>query len=329
MFNMRRRDLITLLGGAAAAWPLVARAQQAAGRIWRLGVLSPAAPPDPLVEAIRQRLRELGYIEGRNIVFEYRWAEGKLDRLTDLARDLVGSKVDVITTLSTPAALAARNATTTIPIVFTAVGDPVGSGVVPSLARPGGNATGTSLFATELSGKRLEVLREIVPDISRVAMFWNDTNPSMVLRAQETQAAATKLGVIVQSIGVHDLIAFDAAFAAIETSRADALLTLVDPFTLEHRKRIVDFAAQRHVPAIYEAREFVAAGGLVSYGPSLVASQRRAAEYVDKIFKGAKPADLPVEQPVKFELLINMKTAKELNLTIPPSIVLRADEVIE
>jgi putative tryptophan/tyrosine transport system substrate-binding protein len=325
---MKRREFVTLLGGAAA-WPLAARAQQPAGRIWRLGILQPGAPPEPLVEAIRQRLRELGYIEGRSIVLEYRWAEGKLERLTDLARDLVASKVDVITTMSTPAALAARNATTTIPIVFTAVGDPVGSGVVPSLARPGGNATGTSLLATELSAKRLEVLREIAPGISRVAMLWNDTNPSMVLRAQEAQDAATKLGVIVRSIGVHDLIDFDAAFAAIESDRADALLTLVDPFTLVHRKRIVDFAAQRHLPAIYEAREFVGSGGLVSYGPSLVANQRRAAEYVDKIFKGAKPADLPVEQPVKFELLINMKTAKELNLTIPPSIVLRADEVIE
>jgi putative tryptophan/tyrosine transport system substrate-binding protein len=326
---IRRRKFLATLGGAGVAWPLAARAQQPAGRIWRLGILQPGAPPEPLVEAIRQRLRELGYIEGRNIVLEYRWAEGKLERLTDLARDLVASKVDVITTLSTPAALAARNATTTIPIVFTAVGDPVGSGVVPSLARPGGNATGTSLLATELSAKRLEVLREIAPGISRVAMLWNDTNPSMVLRAQEAQDAATKLGVIVRSIGVHDLIDFDAAFAAIESDRADALLTLVDPFTLVHRKRIVDFAAQRHLPAIYEAREFVGSGGLVSYGPSLVANQRRAAEYVDKIFKGAKPADLPVEQPVKFELLINMKTAKELNLTIPPSIVLRADEVIE
>jgi len=326
--HIRRRELLVTLGGAAA-WPLAARAQQTAGRIWRLGVLSPAAPPDPLVEAMRLRLRELGYIDGRNIVFEYRWGEGKLDRLTDLARELVGSKVDVITTLSTPAALAARNATTTIPIVFTAVGDPVGSGVVPSLARPGGNATGTSLLATELSAKRLELVREIVPGISRVAMLWNDTNPSMVLRAHETEGAATKLGVIIQSIGVHDLIDFDAAFGTIESSRADALLTLVDPFTLKHRERIVDFAAPRHLPAIYEAREFVQSGGLVSYGPSLVASQWRAAEYVDKIFKGAKPADLPVEQPVKFELLINMKTARALSLAIPSSVMLRADEVIE
>jgi putative tryptophan/tyrosine transport system substrate-binding protein len=325
---MERRAFITLLGGAAA-WPFAVRAQQTAGRISRLGILSPAAPPDPLVEAMRLRLRELGYIDGRNIVFEYRWGEGKLDRLTDLARELVGSKVDVITTISTPAALAARNATTTIPIVFTAVGDPVGSGVVSSLARPSGNATGTSLLATELSAKRLELVREIVPGISRVAMLWNDTNPSMVLRAHETEGAATKLGVIIQSIGVHDLIDFDAAFGTIESSRADALLTLVDPFTLKHRERIVDFAAQRHLPAIYEAREFVQSGGLVSYGPSLVASQRRAAEYVDKIFKGAKPADLPVEQPVKFELLINMKTARALSLAIPSSVMLRADEVIE
>jgi putative tryptophan/tyrosine transport system substrate-binding protein len=274
-------------------------------------------------------LRELGYIDGRNIVFEYRWAEGKLDRLTDLARELVGSKVDVITTLSTPAALGARNATTIIPIVFTAVGDPVGSGVVPSLARPGGNATGTSLLATELSAKRLELVREIVPGISRVAMLWNDTNPSMVLRAHETEGAATKLGVIIQSIGVHDLIDFDAAFGTIESSRADALLTLVDPFTLKHRERIVDFAARRHLPAIYEAREFVQSGGLVSYGPSLVAGQRRAAEYVDKIFKGSKPADLPVEQPTKFELIINLKTAKALGLEVPLQFQQLADEVIE
>jgi putative ABC transport system substrate-binding protein len=324
---MRRRTFITLLGGAAV-WPLAARAQQPR-KVWRLGVLQPGAPPEPLVEVIRQRLREFGYIEGRDVVLEYRWAEGNLDRLTDLAMELIGLKVDVITTLSTPAALAARNATTTIPIVFAAVGDPVGAGVVPSLARPGGNATGISLLATELSAKRLEVLREIVPDISRVAMLWNDTNPGMVLRAREAQDAATKLGVIVESVGVHDLIDFDAAFVAIERSRADALLTLVDPFTRQHRKRIVDFAAHRHLPAIYEAREFVESGGLVSYGPSLVAIQRRAVEYIDKIFKGSKPADLPVEQPTKFELLVNLKTAKALGREVPPMLLGRADEVIE
>jgi putative ABC transport system substrate-binding protein len=328
MLELGRREFITLLGGAAA-WPLAARGQQPASKVWRLGILQPGAPPEPLVEAIRERLRELGYVEGRNVVLEYRWAEGKLDRLTELATELAASKVDVITALSTPAALAARTATRTIPIVFTGVGDPVGAGVVPSLARPGGNATGVSLLATELTGKRLELLREIVPGVARVAMLWNDTNPGMVLRAQETRDAAPRLGVIVQSVGVHDLIDFETAFVGIESWQADALLTLVDPFTREHRKRIVDFAAQHRLPAIYEAREFVEAGGLVSYGPSLLATQRRAAEYIDKIFKGAKPADLPVEQPAKFELLIDLKAAKALNLTIPPSVILRADEVIE
>jgi putative ABC transport system substrate-binding protein len=316
---MKRREFITLLGGAAAAWPHAARAQRGDSKVWRLGVLQPGAPPEPLVEAMRQRLAQLGYVEGRNIVLEYRWAEGKLDRLAGLATELVSSRVDVITALSTPAALAARSATRTIPIVFTGVGDPVGAGVVPGLAHPGGNATGISLLATELSAKRLELLREIVPGVSRVAMLWNDTNPSMVLRAQEAQDAAPKLGVTVRSIGVHDLIDFEAAFATIDSWQADALLTLVDPFTREHRKRIVEFAAHRHLPAIYEAREFVEAGGLVSYGPSLAANQMRAAEYIDKILKGSKPADLPVEQPTKFELLIDIKTAKALNLTIPAS----------
>jgi ABC-type uncharacterized transport system substrate-binding protein len=328
MLELGRREFITLLGGAAA-WPLAARGQQPASKVWRLGILQPGAPPEPLVEAIRERLRELGYVEGRNVLLEYRWAEGKLDRLTELATELAASKVDVITALSTPAALAARTATRTIPIVFTGVGDPVGAGVVPSLARPGGNATGVSLLATELTGKRLELLREIVPGVSRVAMLWNDTNPSMVLRAQETRDAAPRIGVIVQSVGVHDLIDFETAFVGIESWQADALLTLVDPFTRAHRKRIVDFAAQHRLPAIYEAREFVEAGGLVSYGPSLLAMQRRAADYIDKIFKGAKPADLPVEQPAKFELLIDLKAAKALNLTVPPSVILRADEVIE
>ena len=328
MLNMRRREFIALLG-SAAAWPFAAHAQQPAGKILRLAVLQPGAPPEPLVEAFRQRLRELGYVEGRNLVLEYRWAEGKLDRLADLARELSGLKVDVITTMSTPAALAARNATATIPIVFTAVGDPVGAGVVPSLARPGGNATGISLLATELSAKRLEILREIAPATSRVAMLWNDTNPGMVLRAHEAQDAATRLGVAVQSVGVHDLISFDAAFAAIESDRADALLTLVDPFTREHRKRIVDYAAQRRLPAIYEAREFVDSGGLASYGPSLVAIQRRAAEYVDKIFRGTKPSDIPVEQPTKFDLVVNLKTAHALGIEVPPTLIARADEVIE
>jgi putative ABC transport system substrate-binding protein len=322
-----RRDFITLLGGAAA-WPLAARAQQPR-KVWRLGVLQPGAPPEPLLEAVRDGLRDLGYMEGRDVVLEIRWAEGKLDRLTALAAELVGLKVDVIYAFTTSPALAARRATTAVPIVFSAVGDPVGTGLVASLARPGGNATGLSLLATELSGKRLEMLREIVPNVSRVAMLWNDTNPSMVLRANETQDAAAKLGVTVQSIGVHDLIDFEGAFKAISDGGAAALLVLVDPFTSAHRKRIVDFAAQRRLPAFYEARQFVDSGGLICYGPSLLAMQRRVAGYLDKVFKGAKPADLPVEQPTKFELIINLKAAKAIGLEIPPALLARADEVIE
>jgi putative ABC transport system substrate-binding protein len=308
--------------------PLAAEAQPAR-KVLRVGVLQPGTPPEPLVEAFRAGLRDLGYVEGRDIVLEFRWAEGKLDRFPELAAELVGLRVDVIHTLSTPAAIAARRATTTIPIVFTGVGDPVGTGVVSSLAHPGGNVTGVSIMATELSGKRLEILREMVPKVSRVAMLWNDTNPSMVLRAHEIETAAAKLGVTIQSLGVHDLITFDHAFASIVNGGAGALIGLIDPFTRQHRQRIVDFAAQRHLPALYEAREFVEAGGLICYGPSLLAIQRRSAAYVDKILKGAKPADLPVEQPTKFELVINLKTAKALGLPIPQSLLQRADEVIQ
>ena len=325
---MRRRDFIKVIAGLAAAWPLAARAQTPAGKIYRLGFLQPGKPPEPLVEALRERLKELGYREGHNIAYEYRWAEGKNERLVELAKELVDVKVDVITTLSTPAALAAKNVTKTIPIVFTGVGDPVGAGVVPSLSHPGGNVTGISTLATELSAKRLELLKEIVPNAAPVAMVWNDTNPSMVLSAREAQNAADRLDLNLQSIGVHDLISFDAAFATISSSHFNALLTLVDPFTREHRQRIVDFAAQRRLPAIYESREFVDAGGLVSYGPSFPALQRRAADYVSMIFKGGKPADIPIEQPTKFELIINLKTAKELGLTMPLTVLARADELI-
>src|SRR5271156_4152396 len=230
---MQRRELIGLLVSAIVMLPCTAHAQKPPGNMYHLGILQPGAPPEPLVDALQERLKELGYSEGRNIAFEYRWAEGKLDRLTELAMELVGLKVDVITTLSTPAAIAAQKATTTIPIVFAGVGDPVGSGVVPSLSHPGGNITGISLLATELSGKRLELLEEIVPNASRVAMLWNDTNPGMVLRAHEAQDAADKLGVTLQSMGVHDLISFDSVFTAIESGQTNAMLTLVDPFTRE------------------------------------------------------------------------------------------------
>jgi len=326
---VRRRDFIKAVAGSAAAWPLAARAQTPAGKIYRLGILEPGKPPEPLVDVLVERLNELGYREGRNIAYEYRWAEGKPDRLDELAKELVDSKVDVITTLSTPAVIAAKKVTKTIPIVFAGVGDPVGAGVVPNLSHPGGNVTGLSLLATELSGKRLEILKEIVPNAAPVAMFWNDTNPGMVLRAREAQNAADKMDLNLQSIGVHDLISFDAAFATINDRQFNALLTLVDPFTREHRQRIVDFAAQRRLPAIYESREFVDGGGLVSYGPNLPAHQRRAADYVSMIFKGSKPGDIPVEQPTKFELIINLKTARALGLTIPPTVLERADELID
>ena len=326
---MKRRDFIALVGGGAVAWPLTALAQKPAAKIWRLGILQPGAPPEPLVDALQQRLNELGYSEGHNIAYEYRWAEGKPQRLTELAKELVDLKVDVITAFSTPAVIAAQKATQTIPIVFAGVGDPVGSGLVSSLSRPGGNITGISILATELSGKRLELLEEIVPSASPVAMFWNDSNPGMVLRAREAQNAADKMSLNLQSIGVHDLISFDTAFATINNGRFNALLVLIDPFTRENRQRIVDFAARRHLPAIYESREFVDAGGLISYGPSLPALQRRAADYVDMIFEGSKPADLPVEQPTKIEMVINKKAAKELGLAFSQSVVMRADEVIE
>jgi putative tryptophan/tyrosine transport system substrate-binding protein len=325
---MDRRAFISMVGGSFLV-ALAVEAQQAGAKIPRIGVLQPGSPPEPLLEALREGLRDLGYSEGRNLILEVRWAQGSGERISELAAELVALRVDLIATLSTPAALAARRATSTIPIVFTGVGDPVGSGVVPSLARPEGNATGVSTLATELSAKRLEILREIVPRISRLAMLWNDTNPSMVLRAREAELAATKLGVTIQSLGVHNLTDFDLAFRAIETERSAGLLTLVDPFTRQHRKRIVDFAAQRRLPAIYESREFVDAGGLLCYGPSLTALQRRAASYVDKILRGAKPADLPVEQPTKFELIINLRTAQTLGLTIPQTLLLRADQLIQ
>jgi len=325
---MRRREFIALVGGSVAGWPLAARAQKRR-KVWRVGALQPGAPPDPLLETIKDGLRDLGHVEGRDLVFEPRWAEGKHDRLAGLAAELVGLKVDVIYAFSTPLALAARQATSTIPIVFSGVGDPVGTGLVANLAHPGGNVTGLSVLATELSGKRFEMLREIIPAVSRVAMLWNNTNPSMVLRANETQDAAAKLGVTIHSIGVHDLIDFEDAFKAVTDGRAAALIILADPFTMARREQLVELAAKRSLPAIYEIREFAEAGGLISYGPSVPAMQRRVAVYLDKIFKGAKPSDLPVEQPTKFQLVINLKTARSLGLEIPPSLLARADEVIE
>jgi len=305
-----------------------AEAQQPA-RAHRIGVLRSGAPPDPHVEAFREGLRDLGYREGQEVVLEYRYAEGKEGRLPELAAELARLRVDVIFTSGTRAIEAARQVTGTIPIVFGAAGDPVATGLVASLARPGGNITGISLVGLELTGKRLELIKETAPKASRVAILYNVLNRAMEARLAQGQMAAKTLGVQIQALRVHGPDEFDEAFAAMARERAGALVMVVDPFTLFHRQRLAELVAKHRLPTISEGREFVEVGGLMSYGPSLRANFRRAAALVDKIFKGAKPADLPVEQPTRFELVINMKTAKALGLTIPPSVLIRADQVIQ
>jgi len=327
---MNRRAFLTGLSGSLLAAPLTAEAQPAA-KVPRIGFLgnSTAALEANLVGPFREGLRELGYVEGRSILIEYRWAEGKNERLPALIAELIALKVDVIVTAGTPAALAVKKATTSIPLVMAAVGDPISVGLVASLARPGGNVTGLSAIAPELEGKRLELLREVVPKLSHIAVLWNPDNPFLAGSLKETRAAAQVLGIKVQLLGVRTAEEFPAAFAAILKERPNALLVLADRIFLHNRARIVDFEAKRRLPGVYPYRELVEAGGLMSFGPSYAGMHRRAAYYVDKILKGTKPADLPVEQPTTFELLINLKTAKALGLTIPQSLLGRADEVIQ
>jgi putative tryptophan/tyrosine transport system substrate-binding protein len=274
-------------------------------------------------------LRALGYEEGRNIVIEYRWAEGEYERFPALIAELVASNVDVIVTAGTPASLAVKKATTTIPLVMVAVGDPVATGLVASLARPGGNITGLTSISSEMEGKRLELLREVVPKVSHIAVLWNAASPIQVIEEGEVRAAAGMLGIKMLSLGVRTREEIDDALATIIRERSDALLVLADRLFLHHRTRIIDFAAQERLPGVHAYRELIEAGGLMSYGPSYADMHRRAAAYVDKTLKGAKPADLPVERPVKFELVVNLKAAKALGLTIPPSVIFRADEIIE
>jgi putative ABC transport system substrate-binding protein len=304
---------------------------QPAKKVPRIGLLFTieSSPPSPNVEAFRQGLRDLGYVEGKNILLEYRYAEGKLDRLPQLAEELVRLPVDVIVTALSPAIQAAKRATDTIPIVFAVSGNPLATGYVASLAHPGGNVTGLSAMDYELSGKRLELLTEALGKVPRVAVLWNPGNGAMVLKMKEVQAAAHGLRVEIKSIEARQPQDFDRALAALPREHPDALLVLADPLTLFHRDRIIEMAAKSRVPAMYELGEFVEAGGLMSYGPSIEANYRRAATYVDKILKGANPADLPVEQPMKFELLINLKAAKQIGLTIAPSVLYRADKVIK
>jgi putative ABC transport system substrate-binding protein len=328
---MRRREFITLIGGAAATWPLAARAQQPAAKVPRIGFLgnSTADLEANLVGPFRDGLRALGYEEGRNIVIEYRWAEGEYERFPALIAELVASNVDVIVTAGTPASLAVKKATTTIPLVMVAVGDPVATGLVASLARPGGNITGLTSISSEMEGKRLELLREVVPKVSHIAVLWNAASPIQVIEEGEVRAAARVLGIKMLSLGVRTREEIDDALATIIRERPDALLVLADRLFLHHRTRIMDFAAQERLPGVHAYRELVEAGGLMSYGPSYADMHRRAAAYVDKILKGAKPADLPVERPVKFELVVNLKAATELGLDVPPTLLGRADEVIE
>ena len=328
---MDRRDTVLALLALGTA-PFAAKAQQATQDA-RIGCLATnPAISTRLREAFVQGLRDLGYIEGRNLVIEYRDADGKVERLPALAAELVALKVDVIVASGTLAALAARRATKTLPIVFSPAGDPVGSGLVTSLARPGGNVTGLSAFAPELVGKRLELLKEAVPGISRVAVLWQPGafgERAEMDTLKRAEVAARDLGVPLQFVEARGPADFDRAFSDMTRARAGALTVLASNMFNSERRRLVDLAAKNRLPALYSARELVDAGGLMSYGANLADLNRRAATYVDRILKGTKPADLPVEQPTKFELIINLKTAKALGLTIPQSVLGRADEVIQ
>ena len=323
-----------MLWGAAATWPLAARAQTA--KVARIGYLITGALESPETrmnrDAFRLGLTELGYIEGRNIVIEYRAADGKIERLPGLATELVGLKVDLIVALATPAGRAAQQATTTIPIVVTAMGDPVRDGLVASLARPGGNITGTTFLGPELVPKRLSFLRELLPTISRVAVLWHPgafSEPTIREMLNEVAQAARTLGVQLQLVEVRSADEFDHAFTTMVGARAEALFQFPSTLLFNERRRIVDLAARHRLPAMFNAREFVQLGGLIAYGANLAELNRRAAAYVDKILKGAKPSDLPVEQPTKFELFINLKTANALGLAVPDRLLVGADEVIE
>jgi putative ABC transport system substrate-binding protein len=330
---MRRREFITLVGGATVVWPLGARAQQAERSITRphvafLGAESKSTNQH-FFDAFRQGMTEHGYIDGQNVILEQRWAEGRSERFPELVGELIGLKTDVIVVVSLPAALVAKSATKTIPIVFIA-GDPLGSGLVSGLARPGGNLTGFSLsLGDEFSSKWLELLKEAVPNVSRVAVFWNPVNPVTSHYVAVLRGASEKLGVVLQPQAISDPDQFEGAFATIVAGGAQALVVVIDPLTVRYRERIAELATKNRLPAMYGFREFVDAGGLIAYGVNLPDLCRRAAIYVDKIIKGANRADLPVEQPTTFELIINLKTAKALGLQIPPTLIAIADEVIE
>ena len=325
---MRRREFITLVGGAAA-WPLAARAQQLAKQrtIGFLGSSTPLAMSQ-WVAAFVQRLRDLGWIEGRTVTIEYRWAEGRSSRAAEIAAEFVQLKVDVIVTYGTSSVLAAKQATSVIPIVFAAANDPVGAGLVASLARPDGNVTGLSVQQVDAAGKRLELLREIFPSLRRLAILANVGNPGAALEMGEAQVAARTLGLEVTTIEIRRGEDIAPGFDALK-SQAEALYVCTDPLVITNRARIQTSAMGARLPTVYNSREYVETGGLMSYGPNFLDQWRRTAEIVDKILRGAKPSDIPVEQPTKFDLVLNLTTAKVLGLTIPSTLIARADEVIE
>ena len=329
---MRRREFITLIGGAVAAWPVAAWSQRA-GKMRRIGILLPntseIAASNPRIQAFLQGLRELDWIDGRSVTLEWRYGEGQSSRLPALAAELANIKVDVIVTAAAPAAKAAKDATETIPVVIIDPGDPVGTGLVRSLARPGGNITGVTSIAPDLAAKRLALLKETAPTMTSVAVLFNAAVPPAEIAMAELKMAAQALNLQIQSVAAQGSKGLAEALAAITTAQVEGLLVFPDPLTFSNQEAITKFALANKILALYGAKEFVSIGGLMSYGPSYPAMFQRAAYYVDRILKGTNPADLPVEQPTTFELAINLKTAKAIGLTVPPTLIARADEVIE
>jgi putative ABC transport system substrate-binding protein len=329
---MQRREFITLVGGAAVMWPSRVRAQQAK-QMRRIGVLMPLSRSDPeakrVSDSFTQGLQQLGWSEGKNISFEMRYSEGRPERLPALAAELVRADIDVVVVWAAQAVDAARNATSTIPIVMTAVGDALGGGYIASLAHPGGNITGLTLAATDQSTKRLQLIQQLAPDTVRVAVIWNNKASGHRFQMKELEPAAPSMGIVLQSLPVLSGDEIDAALRSAEQADAQAIFVMEDPMIQSNRARIAEFAMRKHWPAIGEFRPIVEAGGLMSYGPNNVDLWRRAAGYVDKIFKGANPGDLPVEQPIKFELVINLKTARAIGVTVPVTLLVTADDLIE
>jgi ABC-type uncharacterized transport system substrate-binding protein len=325
---MRRRGFITLLGGAAA-WPLAAQAQQAMARKFRVGLISPAPLTPAMLSAFRNSLREFGYVEGQNLSIAVRWPQGPFEQNSGVVAELVGNDLDVIVAFATPSVAAVRRATSTIPIVMVSIGDPVGSGFIASLARPGGNITGISNITVDLSAKLVGLLIEFVPGMKLLGVVHNPFNPNATMQLQQTEDTVRKLGLRVQAVEARTAEEFERAFARLSAESVDGVVLLADPSLIDQRLRIAELAEVARLPTAFQLRENVEVGGLLSYGANINSQFHLAGSYVDRILRGAKPADLPVQQPTKLELVINLKTAKALGLTVPPTLLATADEVIE